>query len=244
MKVKWTILFLLFALISCNKEFENKCFEKQGEIITEQRILENFTSIHIESVFDIYLIQDTGCFVEVQSYENLMPYIETVVEKGNLHLYDNVNCKWSREFGRTKLNIHFRNLQFLKPIETCFIKSVDTIFSNNFDVYIRTEIADVELTLRSNRISFITSNTSSGNYYIKGICDFFNLRTFNGSVIYADSLEAYDAKVHHNSIGNAYLNVDHNIEVEILNKGNLILSDSVDSINYISQTGKGSVIIK
>src|SRR3712207_4048429 len=57
-----------------------------GTYIAEERAAGNFHSISSFGSYDVYLTQGTGYKVHVEADDNLLPYIETVVENNVLEI--------------------------------------------------------------------------------------------------------------------------------------------------------------
>lgn len=243
--MKQTFLYVIISLIllsACNKDYNNNCFDKQGEISTEVRILEEFENIIIWGVFDIFLKQDTTNYVIVETNENLFPFIETSIENNTLNLYDNVNCKWSRKYYNTKMTIHFKNLSFIKNNVTCNINSIDTIFSNDIYIYARSELAEMNLILIVDRFQFSGSHTTSGKYYFSGKCNNFVVRAFSAIQIYAQSLQTENAYIYQHSIGDIFADVRLSLDAYFYNSGDIYLKQSPEKVTIKEQSGNGKVI--
>ena len=65
MKYLIVITFTIFILSSCDDAFLNS-----GDTIRKEYTLEDFTELYIEDVFDIFLIQDTICKIELEASKN------------------------------------------------------------------------------------------------------------------------------------------------------------------------------
>lgn len=81
---KALFLGLIFSvvLVSCKKDK----IKGEGEIITEERNVNNFYSVEASGSSEVYITQGSVFEVKVKGYENIVPYLETKVENGILYI--------------------------------------------------------------------------------------------------------------------------------------------------------------
>ncbi len=81
--------FLLY--IVCFSLFLTSCdiagVRSKGDILTEQRAAQNFHALNISMSGKVIVHSGPVYKVEVQGEESALPYLETVVENGSLHIY-------------------------------------------------------------------------------------------------------------------------------------------------------------
>ena len=241
-KILIYILTIIF-LLSCDKGFNNNCFENQGEVVLYKRELNPFSKIFIRGVFDIYLEQDTSYYTIIEAPENTIPYIETTIDNNILNIYDNVNCKFSREYIRPKMTIHFVKIDYIKNKEACYIKTIDTILCNSILISATYQLGEMDLCINANNISFIGSFIAFGNHKLSGICNNLHIEAHNALKIDALSLETFNASIIQNSIADIKLNVSNKLEVSILNKGNILIENWPDTKNISEKSGTGEIIL-
>ena len=234
---------IVCLLFSCTKEYENNCFDQQGEIKTEIRELEPFTSLQVYDVFNIYLKQDTICYIEIEASENYIPYITSGINNGSLCLYNNIECRWSREYTGINITVHFVNLTFIKNHETCLIESLDTIRGNKINFYVRAPLAEMNLVFNCNHLEFSTSYTTAGKYVLRGKTGLLQMGIHNSSVIDAQDMIAQNAKIFQNSIGDMKVNVINTLDAEIWSKGNILVYNQPGEVVLLKE-GKGNLIYK
>ncbi len=89
------ILFLAtvfsLAAVSCTKE----SIRGMGSVIEEERDVVDFSSISTNGATNVYITKGNNFKVTVKAYENLVPYLETIVSNGNLKIQyrDNTNVR-------------------------------------------------------------------------------------------------------------------------------------------------------
>ncbi|MFC2137585.1 GIN domain-containing protein [Bacteroidota bacterium] len=242
--MKKTLIYILSILsFACNKEFNNNCFENQGDVISEYRELDDFSKIYVRGVFDVIIEQDTTYYSIIEAPENVIPYLETTIENNILNIYDNVKCKFSREYFRPIITIHCKNLTKIKNKEACYIKTNDTIFCDYILISATYKLGEMDLCLKANKIDFIGSNIAFGRHKLSGICNNLYIEAHNALKIDAQSLETFNASIFQNSIADIKLNVINSLEASILSNGNILLENWPDSLLIIDDSGKGEIIL-
>lgn len=243
MKKHLLYILILLSTFGCNKEFNNRCFENEGEITTVIVPLEKYSRVITWGMFDIFLKQDTTHYMEIETAENLIPYIETKFENNFLEIYDNINCEWSRKYVRTKITLHFEDLTYFKNKASCNLKTIDTIHGNRILIYARYDLADMDLCLDASHIFFKGAFTATGKYFLRGKCNTLEIEIHNGTILDASELESNYAEIYQNSIADVKANVSDVLDASILDVGNIILPYEPDSINIVETNRKAGFVI-
>ena len=107
---KYWYILLILVTISC----DDALFDP-GNVITKNIEVEDFSKIYIEDIFDIYLIQDSVCKIEVKAGSNLIPNLEFKVDEENkLTISDNNSARWSSNYDKIELYISVDTLRYLR----------------------------------------------------------------------------------------------------------------------------------
>lgn len=83
-----TTLIIIIALFltlgtGCSKLVR---IDGNGSVVTETRYSVSFNYVENQGSFDVYIIQDTISFVEIQAESNLIPHIRTIVHGNTLEI--------------------------------------------------------------------------------------------------------------------------------------------------------------
>ena len=82
-----------------------------GAILTDTRALDDFHSLTIAGFADVHFVQsDADPSVEVETYENILPYVHTDVSRGELTVKVGADSVGSFSVSRLKLILHARSL--------------------------------------------------------------------------------------------------------------------------------------
>lgn len=82
------IFILLTATVMLNSCWfdRGRRVRGNGNITTQQRSLSGFRGVESEGSFDIFLSTDSNFSVRIEADENILPIIETTIERGNLKI--------------------------------------------------------------------------------------------------------------------------------------------------------------
>ncbi len=81
------LAILLFALVvqsGCDSDDGSSCLIPSNNIISENRQLEDFNSISLEGLGNIFLTQESPQMVRIETHENILPLLETRVTNQQL----------------------------------------------------------------------------------------------------------------------------------------------------------------
>lgn len=136
MKATAIILFssALFSLIYLTSCTNFHAIEGNHNVVTETRNVSAFTELRSEGSFDVYLIKDSVCYVQVEAEENLLPYIDTDVNGDELVIktHDHRNIK---ENYTIKIYVHSSAVNSI-TLEGSGKIDCDTVIVNNFSIHL------------------------------------------------------------------------------------------------------------
>lgn len=103
-------------------------------VVTETRNVSSFTELCSEGSFDVYLIHDTVCYVQVEAEENLLPYIDTDVNGDELVIktHDHRNLK---PHNTIKIFVHAPGVNSV-TLEGSGKIDCDSISESNFNIHL------------------------------------------------------------------------------------------------------------
>ena len=106
---------IILSLISCRKDNTFNCFVRSGEIIKEERLVEEFSSLHIYDEFEVFFINGSVEKLTIEGGKNLIPGISTKVEDNKLTIRNEIKCDWIRSYkNRIKIHIPVDSLKEFK----------------------------------------------------------------------------------------------------------------------------------
>ncbi|MBI9053654.1 MAG: DUF2807 domain-containing protein [Bacteroidales bacterium] len=231
------IIFIIFTLSSCDDALFNS-----GDTISMEYELDDFSEIYIEDIFDVFLIQDTICKIELIGGSNLLPDVEFNVSDSKLNISNNNGGNWSRNYERIKVYLSLKDITLLRLNESSNISCIDTLILPKLNVYSINDYSDISLTINCDNFYIVNSGTSGGYFTIKGKAINSKLWPRASCIIDARDLESIKSNIHNESIGNCYAGICQTLEVEILNSGNVYYKGNPETITYINEQAKEQLI--
>ena len=144
------ILCLLFT--SCNFVFNG--VNGNGNVITEQRSTNNFSSIKATEGINVHLKQGNTCNIKVQADENLHDIILTEVNNGELYIHTKKSIGKS---SAKKIIVTIKNLNQLKSTSGASIYGVNTFKCNKLKLYADSG-SNQSLTVETQKLTCKTSS--------------------------------------------------------------------------------------
>tara|TARA_R110000737_G_scaffold17130_1_gene34563 strand:+ start:228 stop:944 length:717 start_codon:yes stop_codon:yes gene_type:complete len=237
MVIRRYISLLVFGIIlfSCKKN------NPEGTIYTD---LNAFSEIELSSNFDVYLIEDSVFSIEIKGFEKSISKVEYFIESDILKVDNKQKYKFTRpKTNKVTLYIHSKPLRKLTSNETCFIRTVNPITSDEFGLIFKSKANFAELDLAGNIFYYWNTFPCGGKLTLKGTTN--QLKLWNTAILSVDAkgLTANYAVVENSSKGLCEVNVINKLEYSLLGDGNIDLYGNPPIKTEVAKTGKGELIV-
>jgi hypothetical protein len=225
----WLGFLPLFFACGSNERAE----EGNGTVVEEQRSLEKFSTIKIEGNYSIELAQGAPGLTIVTD-ENLMPLIQTEVNRNTLRISNTKNIEGS---DGVTLRISYPELERLEIGGAANISNTGTVEARNLEIEVRgAAVVDLEMEVR--KLELELSGASSVNF--QGAA-----RQLDADLSGAGNLEAYelrvrDANVSLSGIGSAEVYVTDNLQAKVSGVGGIRYRGNPQNIQR-QVSGVGSI---
>lgn len=223
------LLFLLLAatitLPSCRYAF-GKRIRGNGEVKTEDRSLGNFSGVSSYGPYNVFISQDSNYKVSVEAESNLLQYIETYVENGELKIRTKEGY-WVSNSREISIHVTAPSFTAIKTVGSGDIVSQSKINNSSPIALEATGSGDIKASLNAPEVK--AEVTGSGSINLDG-----ETKTFNGQITGSGNIKAFDLK-------------SENADVEILGSGNadvfasVKLSVEVNGSGDVKYKGNGQV---
>ncbi len=229
--VIYLIITSLFS-VSCQKLLFNDD-ENKREIP-----LKDFNAVRISGIYDIVLIQDSTNHLVITG-RNDINSVDAIVVDDTLII--NNNKKMSLNPNRSKITVHFSNMEFLQTNDPVNISNTDTLRAEKFIYEAIGEIAEVRLVIDCNYFLIVNSANTLGKFHLSGKASFCTVFNRYGSIVFADNLSCNNAEIVNESVGDVYISASEYIKAFIWGPGNIYYSgDPV--IEIAEKKGNGRLI--
>lgn len=216
------------------------CFKSTGLVQREKRTLEPFDSLIIHKRMNLFLIEDSVDFVEIEAGNNLFENIITENKFGTLTIENTNKCNWVRSY-KTPVNIylHYTQLDKIVAWGSTNITSTDSLRYDSMFIEMRDAAGKVDLTF-SNKAIFIAQHTGANDVVLKGKTQ--NLSVYSADLGYGDylKLEAENVFAESNSVSDSYFNATETIRLITRNTGSLYYTGEAEVLLKDRQ-GEGTI---
>jgi hypothetical protein len=238
---KLSFITFLFFITSCAKTDLCDCFKSTGEVVTEVRNIANFKQVYLQDNVNLYILQDSLCFLTVRAGKNLLGSVKTTVRDGLLTITNENSCNWVRDLNnQVDVFISLPVFELLTYKGYGNVNTLNTICSDNFGIDIHDGSGSIKMTL-NNLTTWIDAQ--------EGVVD-FTLNGWSESIyVYNNGLGPVDCRnlgsdftfVTNSSTNDCFVNARKKLDVRIEYLGNIYYSGNPDSISS-KITGEGRLI--
>jgi hypothetical protein len=213
--------FLFFALFSC-EDSDSPCLSRTGDELTEFRQLEYFNHMVIDDIFDVVLVEDTLTGIEITAGDGLMELVETMVDENSALIVSNdAGCRWSREYGRIKLRVHYTNLDSIFINSPVHLSNEGVFQGNILKIRVFARLAETDLHLDCHRFELLCDYRTYGDYYVTGECFHAILASDGASMFYCEDLVCQWGDIVTFRLGDIYINAQQKLNYGIYSSGSI-----------------------
>ncbi|MBS1517628.1 MAG: DUF2807 domain-containing protein [Bacteroidetes bacterium] len=229
-------MFLLLTVLTTSLNLSAQTIYGNGNVSEENRTLSSFDEIESDGVMNVFLKQGGTESVTIKGDKNILPYIETKVTDRRLviSVKKGITLKDSHKLS---VYVTLKDLTALRNNGVGNLRSENKLDLNDLKI-INNGVGNIDLEFDCNRldleINSVGNNTFSGNADIVDILHngVGNLNAFD---LTADKL-----KIVSNSVGNADVRSEREIDITLNGTGNVFYKGSA-SIKRSEKNGIGNI---
>ena len=228
------LLVLLVSIVtSCN--VLSKKIKGEGEVESEQRILDVYDKIEVKGNFNVHLIAGKMGKITVNAQKNLWPFIVTESKKNKLTIGIKSGTRLSSNDGLS-VYVPIGNLKHLELSGSGSIISDNPLVSDNIEIELSGS-GSITLDLRSNELECNLSG--SGDINLSGKTDELEIELSGSGSVKAESFKAVNVEAEINGSGNIYVDASKSIKGRINGSGDVYYSGNPDDKDFKS-SGSGN----
>lgn len=235
-KIFCCIIFSL-SLISC----DDSDFEETTRIVP----LEPFHALELNSVFDVYLLQDTSFGLRIAGRDKVVDDIRFDVKDDTLRISNGNKRKWLNPAdNKVKLVVSADLLHSIVVNESCYIKTINPVVANDFRIinHPTPKLCQFDIELDNKSFYYWNNFQCGGNVRFSGRTDRFDAYIFALMTMDASQLVSEYAFIQNSSRGDCEINVQQQLEYSILDVGNIYLHGNPSEIILKKRTSTGNLI--
>ncbi len=234
-----SILLCLAVSVNAQKWWKNsKTIKGNGNVTTETRKTSDYDKIAVGGSFDVELVKGKEGNISLEGEDNLLPYIETVVEKNTLKVRykKNINIKTTR---RLTITIPFTAIEGISLGGSGSVSSNSVIKAEDFKANIG---GSGNMKLEVNATSISSNIGGSGSISLSGKATELKCSIAGFGNIKAYDLNVDKAKVSIAGSGSVQTTAKSYIKASVAGSGNVYYKGNPEVKK--SAVGSGSVINK
>jgi len=229
-KFRIILLFTSIAFLVSSCDFH--CVDPEGPIITDTKVLGDFSCIEIGVPADVKLVIGGEPGVKITAPESYINAIETTIRRGNLKITGEV-CK--AENSDIKIVIIANEINDIVISGTADIYSDTPLRTDDLVLGIRGS-GNISLSIFTKEVEAIING--SGNIILNGTCEEMNI-AINGSGDFKGlGLNSFKARVKINGSGNASVVAHSKLHASVQGSGDINYSGDPEINMSISGSGK------
>lgn len=243
--MKKGVLFILSCVLLWNcSEGGMDCFQKQGEIITEEISVEFFDKISIATGIELVVKEAEEQEVKIEAGKNLIGDIKVKVENGELKIRNNNGCEMLRNYHPATIYVSTPVLEKIYSSSQYSVRSDGVLtfpeLSLESGIIADTPLTIFEMEIQNQKIT-INDNISSV-FKIRGSTEYLGVYFWgsNGR-LEAENLTAQEVGVYHRSTNDMIVFPVQKVSGIIASTGNLVLKN-LPPIVEVEQLYTGHVV--
>jgi hypothetical protein len=228
-----TIISITLLLNSCDL---TDSITGNGEVTTETRALEPFTSVSLKGVMDITISQADTQLVQVIADENLIRYIVTRVENGTLIIMEDEDVSIN---SHKKLEVHVTLKDYMK-IENSGVGNIEgsgILILDSLSI-VNDGVGNFDMAFEANSCN--AENSGVGNLTLNGKCTLYYLDNSGVGNAKTSGLNCEIVHVKASGVGDVSIFATKELYLNKSGVGNLYYKGE-PVIKEINITGTGSV---
>jgi hypothetical protein len=233
MKIFLRLGIIGIFLFSCSKDM----VWEAGKDVTRTVPLNPYSIVKINSIFDVLLVQDTACFATITCGKNLIERVKITQEADNIELSEFTDMNWTRSYQRTRIELHFKQLQFIEINDCVKLESKGSLKGPLISLWVNSDLSEVNIQVICDLFKLSVSKDNFGNYKVGGVSGSTGLELEGSAHFRLENLETDSCRVMHNGIGDCYVNAKRILDGKVTRKGLLVykpypsLQINIDNVN-------------
>ncbi|WP_258540578.1 DUF2807 domain-containing protein [Parvicella tangerina] len=207
--------------------------------------VEPFTEVLLDSPFDVYLTEGTEYTIRVVADESIIDHITCEVNDSLLTISNGKKYRWlTPEKNKVKIYVTSPPLKTVMANETCFVKTLTPITSEEFGMVFLNKANNAELDLNCNVFYYWNNYPCGGTLTLHGNCNWLKVWNVAIADVQAEDLDAKQAQISNNSKGDCVIKVSDYLKYTIPGEGNIeVYGAPADIEEYAVSSGSGELIL-
>ena len=235
LKSKIILVVSILFITGCTAQNRGRV-KGNGNVIHKTKDVGSFEEIGVSGAFDIYLVKGKEGHLDIKIEDNLLPYLVTEVDNGQLKIKWKKGTSISTRKG-VVITVQFESINGVGLTGSGDIVSKDLIKADHFKVAISGS-GDMDLEVESNSLRAAVSG--SGDIVLKGSTKSFEAAVAGSGDISAFHLKSDNAEIKVSGSGDVELTVQNELKARVSGSGDISYKGN-PKIQDIKVSGSGDV---
>ena len=233
-------LIVLAGLTGCKKSGVN-CLTSNGKTIRQDRLLQDFDSIDVQDYVNLIISQDSINNVTVESGQNIINGITTVIVDRQLVIRNNNKCNWLRSYDvPVNVYVSVKDLKKIYYLSSGNISTTNILKSSSLKIEVWGGSGTIDLDMDIQEGYFIMQ-MGTADFNLHGHCAINTIYAGDFGLFQCKDLKTGYSFVTNKGSNDCYVNASQYLEANIGSIGNIYYTGNPDTVITNIQ-GAGRVI--
>jgi hypothetical protein len=209
------ITIITLSFFACTQGQIRKTVTGDGNVVTKERQVRNFTGIKVSTGIDVYLKQGNNEAVSVEADENLHEYLITEVKDDVLNIYTDANI---RKAERKRVYVTMREINSIRTTSAGDVIGESSLKCDRLELS-ASSAGDIKIDVNAKVIK--ANISSSGDVTLSGEADMLDADLSSAGDLNAYNLKVREADISASSAGDADVNVTEKITARASSAGDI-----------------------
>jgi hypothetical protein len=210
-----TITIAILTISACSHAQIRRTVHGNGNVVTHERKLADFTGIRVSAGIDVYLKQGNSETISVEADDNIQEYILTEVRDGILSVFTEVSI---RDAERKRVYVTMKEVTSIKTSSAGDVFGESPIKCDRLELS-ASSAGNIKLDVSANDIKVNIS--SSGDITLNGEARMLEADLSSAGSLKASDLNVKEADVSVSSAGDADINVSERLTARASSAGDI-----------------------
>ena len=218
-----TLAILILGISSCYYDNMESIYGN-GDVISEERMIEDFSGLKVSSGIDVIMRQGDNISLLLETDENLHEAIKTEVIDKTLKIY---TLKKIRKARSMKVYLIYKDLNEIKVSSAGDVRGENTLRTERIRIDL-SSAGDLKLDLEADEVNCDIS--SSGDARLSGSTNLLDADLSSAGDLYAFELIARECRVSCSSAGDARVHATEKLELRCSSAGSIYYKGDAEDV--------------
>jgi len=212
------LIAIPILFFSCKKA----CFQKTGNEVSDQIVIEDYTELEIHDRIEVELVNDSSSYIRIIGNEAFIPNIAYSFKDGRLIIELDQSCgilNQTSQIPKVELSLPFLNYIYFAGTEELY--SETTLERDSLEIECWNSSANIDLNISVDKLT-LANHIGASDIYLSGRADLSYIYSGDIGFLFLQDLKANGLYLNHESYGEVHVSASHTLEAELKKSGTLV----------------------